>query len=472
MSLSMCHLSASALDALLKRGKVYEVGGAVRDRLMTGRSPQKDRDYLVTGIPYDELTGILKRHGRVDLVGKSFGVIKFTQLSHTFDITLPRREFSTGVGHADFEVDFDPALPVEVDLSRRDFTINAMAVDVENETVIDPLGGLKDIERRLLRMTSPRSFEEDPLRMLRAMQFAARFGFEIEAETLASLKQQAPLISSVSAERIQEEMNKLLEHSDKPSHGFRLMQQTGLLDHLFPELALCVGVTQPGPFHTYDVFEHIMHTLDAAPKNLRIRLAALFHDITKPQHRRLVDGGATFYSHEISGARIAKRVMSRWRYSRKLTDEVATLVERHMYTHDVTDKGLRRLIRRVGLDLIFDLLDLRRADIVGQGKGGTGKDVDEFERRIREELDRKPPFGIADLALSGLDVMRLRDIPPGPLVGYILNALLEAVLDDPSQNTVEGLTSLVMAYDLNNPRVVRSDSELEMDDESQKETDL
>lgn len=441
--MTMCMLSDEALGDLLKKGRVYEVGGAVRDRFLTGQKSIKDRDYLVTGVPYDELTKTLSRHGRVDLVGKSFGVIKFTQFlrdkAHTFDIALPRKEHSTGVGHREFAVHFDPALPVEVDLERRDFTINAMAVALDNEELVDPLGGMSDLKNHFIRMTSPQSFSEDPLRMLRAVQFAARFEFEIEKTTFDAIGANAKLITTVSEERISDELTKLLVLAKKPSIGFYLMQKTGLLKHILPQLEACVGVEQPGPYHAYDVFVHTLYCIDAAPMNLRIRLAALFHDINKPQARVLNETGATFYGHEIMAAKTTKRVMERLRFSKELTREVMTLVERHMFTTDVGPKGMRRLINKVGKELIFDLLELRRADVHAQGKGGRTDDVDAFEHEIRAEIDKKAPFGLSDLALNGNDIMRLYSLEPGPQIGQILNYLLEKVLDNPEDNTPEKL---------------------------------
>ncbi|MEW6051447.1 MAG: HD domain-containing protein [Candidatus Zixiibacteriota bacterium] len=446
----MCTMSEEPVRAILKRGRIFEVGGAVRDRYLSHGQVVKDRDYLVTGVTYDELTSILRDYGRVDLVGRSFGVIKFTQQrkgkTHTFDISLPRKEHSTGPGHTDFAVDFDPAIPVEQDLLRRDFTINAMALALDNDELIDPLQGLADLKNRRLRMTSPDSFPEDPLRMLRAIQFAARFQFDIEPATFQALQQHAAFIASVSAERISEELTKLLVHAERPSDGFRVMHTSTLLGHILPELEACVEVTQPGPYHKYDVFEHTIRTVDACPQSLRLRLAALFHDIRKPQARRLTETGATFYGHEITGARAAVTAMNRLRYPRELAQQVATLVERHMYTTPVTEKGLRRLIRRVGVDLIFELLDLRRADVVAQGMGGSTVDVDELEAAIREELSHKPPLGVGDLALDGRDIMALLGVDPGPVVGQVLDYLLEKVLDQPQDNTREQLETYAKEY--------------------------
>ena len=417
----MTQLVKDAVDAILSRGEIYEVGGAVRDRLLTGGSVSADRDYLVTGIPLDDLIDILKKFGRVDLVGKSFGVIKFTQFEPdtqmTFDITLPRTEFSTGPGHKDFQVTFDHTLRVEDDLLRRDFTINAMAMSINTGGIIDPLGGQKDLKDRVLRIVYPTSFEDDPLRMLRGIQFAARFDFTIESTTFEAMKRNAALIGSVSPERIADELNKLLAKAAKPSEGFRLMQQSGILKEILPELELCVDVDQPGPYHKWNVFEHTLHTIDAARPELKLRMALLFHDVNKPQAKRATEDGATFYGHEKMGARTAKKILQRLRYSNDFTDEVVTLIDRHMFTTGVTDKGLRRLVRRVGVPLIFDLLDVRRADVVGQGMGGKTDDVDKFEADIRAELERQPPFSVSDLALDGGAIMELFSIGPGPAIG-------------------------------------------------------
>jgi len=437
-------LSQQIVRAILERGQIYEVGGAVRDRYISPILPDKDKDYLITGIPMEELCSLLSRFGKVDLVGKSFGVIKFLPFKryngeHVFDVALPRKEYSTGPGHKDFKVEYDHTLRVEDDLSRRDFTINAMAEDLATGKLVDPLNGRKDIKRRLIRMASPNSFRDDPLRMLRGIQFAARFEFELEEETLESLRENAELISTISPERVQEELNKLLVKAKYPSAGFRLMQQVGLLEKILPELASAVGVTQPGGYHAYDVFEHSILTADAAPRELVIRLAALLHDVSKPESKVPTETGATFYGHEKRGARVAKRALQRLRYSNQIIEQVTLLIDKHMFTTGVTDKGVRRLIRKMGQELVFSLLDLRRADVVAQGKGGTTQDVDELEERIKLEIERQPPFGLKDLEVGGNDIMKAFDIPPSPLVGQALNHLLELVLDEPEANQKEKL---------------------------------
>jgi tRNA nucleotidyltransferase (CCA-adding enzyme) len=437
-------LNEQIIKEILAHGKIYEVGGAVRDKYISPILPDKDKDYLVTGIPLEELCSLLCRFGKVDLVGKSFGVIKFSQSEkfnggQVFDIAIPRKEMSTGVGHKDFKVEYDHNLTVEDDLQRRDFTINAMAEDLPTGKLVDPLGGRRDIKKRLIRMTHLDSFKEDPLRMLRAIQFSARFEFDLEEDTLLSLKENVDLIATIPAERIQEELNKLLLKAKFPSSGFRLMQKVGLLEKILPELSSSVGVEQPGGYHAYDVFEHSILTVDNAPRDLVIRLAALFHDISKPETRVLVEDGATFYGHEKRGSKLTQKILSRLRYSNQIIEQVSLLVDKHMFTTGVTDKGVRRLIRKMGVGLIFLLLELRRADVVAQGKGGHTLDVDELEERIRVELEKKPPFGLKDLAVNGNDIMESFNLPPSPLVGRILNHLLEVVLDEPELNDKEHL---------------------------------
>ncbi len=446
----MCKLMQQAVSAIIKQGRIYEVGGIVRDRLLGKTGVAHDRDYLVTGIPYEDLSKILKPHGQLNLVGKSFGVIKFTQKFGedyvTFDISLPRTEYSTGSGHKDFEVNYNPELKVEDDLARRDFTVNAMAWDLESDTLIDPLNGRSDLDAGLIKIVYPQSFKDDPLRILRAVQFAARFNFEIDPETYQRMCENVSLITTVSPERIAEELNKLLTLSVKPSIGFNLMESCGMLKLILPELQACKNVDQPGGFHKYDVYEHTMVTIDSAANKLSVRLAALFHDINKPQAKRTVDKGATFYGHEVLAGKTAKKVLKRLRYSNEMISEVQTLVERHMFTTDVTPKGMRRLVKRAGIPLIFDLLDLRRADIIAQGMGGTYEDVDQFEQDIRDELDKKSPFSLSDIALDGKFIMEKFNIGEGPMVGKVLDYLMDQVLDDPENNTAEKLEELAINY--------------------------
>lgn len=436
-------LNPELIEKITGRGKLYEVGGSVRDSLIDPDIEIKDRDYLVTGIPYDQLAEILGRYGRVDLVGKSFGVIKFTQRGSksTVDVVIPRKEISTGTAHRDFRVDYDPELPVEEDLKRRDFTINAIARAIPSGEIIDPYNGREDIKGKSIRIVFSDSIIEDPLRTLRGAQFAARFEFEIEPETLQKMKEAAHLIDTISPERISEELNKMLLKAEKPSIGFRYLLDIGILERIMPYLARCVGVEQPGGYHKWDVFDHTMVCVDNAPKKLNVRLACLFHDLGKPATKEIVEDGATFYGHDRLSTRMAANIMQNLKYSNDLIDQVKILVERHMFSDQAGEKGVRRLIRAVGVDLIYDLIELRRADIIAQGMGQDPAEVDEFEARVTAEIEKKSPFGIKDLAINGNDLMEVFSLEEGPGIGQILNHLLEIVLDTPEYNTREKLLS-------------------------------
>jgi len=444
------------IRAIIEAGaQVFEVGGTVRDRFLG--HPGKDRDYLVRNLTINQLTSVLKPFGKVAVVGQMFGVVKFTPHQHpeqTIDLSLPRRERSTGIGHRDFDVDFDPQLPVEADLGRRDFTINAMALNVQTEELIDPFSGKKDLNEKILRQVFPNAFEEDPLRLLRAIQFAARFGLTIEKETWNSMKRRAELIKTVSAERITEEMRKLfLAHN--PSQGFHLMIECGLLRHILPEVEAIKGIEQdkqPGE----DVYDHTMRALDAARGdhaiqnrgNLELMFAVLLHDIGKAVTSRYHEPSKriVFFGHQIASAKMARRILKRLKIETIGIDpkNVTRLIENHMFETKAffSDKAIRRFINKVGKDHIFMLIDLRLADNRG-GKHPQGiKGVEKLRQRIHEEIAKKPPFGPSDLAIDGHDIMTA-GIPQGPMVGAVLKQLVEFVLDDPKLNTREQLLALV-----------------------------
>jgi len=428
---------------------VYEVGGSVRDRCL-GRPPL-DYDYLVRGIELETLVEHLRAHGHADWVGRSFGVIKFTFDSPggertTVDVALPRSERSTGSGHRDFDVTYDPTLPVETDLGRRDFTVNAMAMRLADGALLDPFGGRADLEAGRLRLVFPAAFEEDPLRLLRALGLAARMGLLPDDELQVGLVRCAPLLAEVSAERIAEELTKLFVQADRPSVALRLMRDTGILGVLLPEMVDTVGCEQTGPYHAYDVFEHTCHTVDASPRRLEVRWAALLHDACKPETREVRDGKLTFYNHEHLGADVVRHVLTRLRYGRDLVDRVAVLVERHLFNTDMGDRGLRRLMRAVGPDHMQDLLDLRRADVQGQGMGAPTLDVDHFQERVESEILARRPFSRADLAVDGGVLMAELGLSPGPQLGKLLDFLLDRVLDEPGNNDRATLLAWAREY--------------------------
>lgn len=440
------------IDAIYASGgKVYEVGGVVRDRLLGHAA--KDADLLVTGVAAAELRALLERFGTVHLVGQSFGVLKFQPEGHTgeaIDVALPRREISTGQGHRDFDVSFDHTLPVEVDLGRRDFTVNAIAQEMKTGELVDPHGGRKDLEARRLRMVFERAFEEDPLRILRGIQFAARLKLVVEPATREAMKRAAPLVASLSAERVVQELKKLLL-AEVPSTGFYLMREVGVMKLILPELEALSGVLQPGKEKVGDAFDHTLKVLDAAradaaleyPGDVTLMLAALFHDLGKATTAKQEEGGRlTFHGHQFVSKKLARRRMDQLKISQMGVnqDEILTLVENHMFDTGpaFTDKALRRFARKIGVPLVFKQIDLRIADNRGGAHPHNIKKPLNLRRRIREELERKAPFGLKDLAINGNDLIE-HGYQPGPKIGQKLNELLELVLDEPALNTREEL---------------------------------
>lgn len=423
-----------------KGGQLYVVGGPVRDSLL-GIADPKDLDFIVCKLTIDELKQILGKLGSVFLVGQSFGVIKFRPFDseNIYDIALPRKEQSTGVGHRDFDIDFDPFIPIETDLGRRDFTINAMAREYPDGEIIDPYNGRGDLNHKILRMVSRTSFPDDPLRMLRGVQFAARFNLTVEPSTLAAMKQHASMVNTISPERVAEELNKLLLKAKHPSDGFRLMKQTGLLQYVLPELDQTVGVEQPGGYHRWDVFEHTLRVVDYSPPKLIIKLAALFHDCGKPQSRVLTDTGATFYGHDRLSTKLALEALKRLRYSNEIIEQVSLLVRRHMFSESAGEKGIRRLLNKTGPNLIFDLIELRRADTLAQGMGQNPDTVDNYLAKVEEEIRKKNAFTIKDLQINGNDIKESLGLTEGPIVGDILKELLDMVLDEPENNNRDKL---------------------------------
>ena len=435
-------------------GEIYEVGGSVRDRLL--ERPVKDRDLLIRKIPMQQLATLLQPYGKIAQVGKSFGILKFTpnqDSEQTFDIALPRKERSTGVGHRDFEVQFDPTLSLEEDLKRRDFTINAMALDLKTDTFIDPLGGMVDLQAKHLKQVFEKTFEEDPLRLIRAVQFAARFDLQIEEKTKAAMKQSATLIQTVSPERIIEEIRKLFL-AEKPSRGFELMRETGILKIIFPEIEDLIGIAQD-KLPDDDVYGHTLRVLDATcndpvldhPHDLELMFAALFHDIGKKATQKVdpKKSRTVFYGHQW----VSKKLAKRWMQRMKITilgvnpENIEVLVLNHMFDTKsyFADKAIRRFIHKISPELIFKLLDLRLADNRGGKHPKSVKGVLKMRERVREVLAQKPPFGPGDLAINGHDLMHL-GVTEGPNIGKILKQLVSLVLDDPTLNTQEHLLTV------------------------------
>ncbi len=331
------------------------------------------------------------------------------------------------------------------DLSRRDFTINGMAVDPASGDIVDPNGGLDDLAAGLIRAIGDpvARFEEDGLRPLRAVRFAARFGFSIDPATLAAIPATVKRFRLVSAERIRDEFTKILV-STRAGEGIIRLDEAGLLQEFLPELTACKSVGQGGP-HLFDVFRHQVAACDAAPAELGLRLAALLHDIGKPAKRTDAgDGSLTFYGHDLESARLVDKALRRLKYPNAVIDEVVTLVKYHMfdYSDDWTDAAVRRFVARVGLEYVRPLALLRLADTTGLGRGPADpRSVIPLMDRVEDLRAKDQAFSVKDLAIRGNDLAAI-GWPKGPSMGRALAELLEAVLDDPELNTKDRLLEI------------------------------
>jgi len=432
-------------------GEVFLVGGALRDelRVFCGQyleGNHKDFDYVVTKIELEKLHQLAEKYGKVDTIGRIFGIVRLIVKGVTIDLALPRKENSTGPKHKDFEILSDPNIPIEDDLIRRDFTINAIARKVGSKVLIDPLGGLTDIKERRIRAVSSISFEEDPLRLLRACQFAARFDYMIEDGTLAQMIKSSLAIKHIPKPRVKEELDKLLLKAKKPSIGFVLMHKASLLEHILPDLAFCVNVGQRTERHKYDVFVHQLIAMDYVGPNLLLRWSALLHDIGKPVVKKLKDGKDTFYGHEIIGAQLAYNLLKNLTYSIDFANQVKLLVANHMFSYPTTDHGLRRFLKRIGVTNFENLFTLRMADRVGTDSPPLSKGLMYFHKRTQAEIHKHPPLEIKDLAVSGKDIMNEFNIPEGKQIGIVLEHLFKKTLHTPEFNSRPALIELARTY--------------------------
>ena len=450
------HPTDFRLAEILPAGSLYAVGGRVRDELrgtIEGIDrPIKDFDYVVTGVPGAELRERLVRIGRVDLVGAAFAVFKVTFGGATVDVALPRRERSTGVGHRDFDVQSGPDIPLGDDLARRDFRMNMIARALPGGELVDPYAGEADIRAKRIDILTPATFEEDPLRMLRAAQFAARFGYTLTSTTREAMAASASLVQTVSPERICDELVKLFERAPKPSVGLQLLADTGVLHYVWPELLEGVGVEQ-NEWHAYDVWRHNLETVDAtSPGDATLRIAALLHDVGKPRTK----DGPHFYRHELVGADMAKNMLSRLRFPNETVDTVEHLVRHHMYNQDpgLTDAAIRRFVRRIGPKHLERQFAIRYADIAGSGLPKRDGSNEAFAERVWAEVARKPAFSVADLHVGGGDViacmisrkMVAENFSGDRRVGNALQWLFEQVTDHPERNERQTLLALLDDY--------------------------
>lgn len=442
---------------LTKEGyEAYIVGGALRD-VVLGKTPH-DYDIATNALP-DEM---LNMFPKAVSTGAKFGtVVALIQdkhgETHEVEVTTFRSESDYVDGRWPSNVNFVD--DIDKDLGRRDFTFNAMALDLSQLNldgreepfqvdIYDPYGGVKDIEKKVVRAvgTPLERFKEDGLRAFKACRMAAQLGFNIEEETFKAIKESIPVAAQVSMERIRDEFMKMLINSPKPSVGIELMRESGLLSLFMPELLEGVDVEQK-LFHAHDVYKHALKTCDVAHDS--VKLAALLHDIAKP---RTDMGNGHFYGHDKMGADIAEEIMQRMKFPQSEINRVKILIENHMFyyphvqeemtdeekenieKHQWTDTAVRRFIQRVGEENIDDLFKLRLAD--AQSNPATAfkpEEITILQRRISEVRKQDMALKVTDLKVSGEDLMNI-GIEKGPKMGIVLSELLDMVVEDPALN--------------------------------------
>lgn len=437
--------------------RAYLVGGCVRDLLLglsnaegLGRQP-KDWDIATDAKPEE-----IQKFFPESVYENQFGTVGVKTDSEeptlkVVEVTTFRKEGKyTDKRHPD-EIKF--AKTIEEDLSRRDFTINAIALAAD-EKIIDPYGGQEDLKKKILRTVgkAKERFNEDALRLMRAVRLATelRFsagggpasGWEIENETAAAIKQEAGFLEMIAKERIRDELTKIIMTKDA-MRGIQLLEDFGLLRFIVPELREGIGVGQ-NKHHIYTVWEHNLRSLDYAAKkdySLLVRTAALFHDVGKPQTKRGEGLNSTFYGHEILGAKMTLRILDRLRFSKEFTEKVAHLVRYHLFYYnvgEVTEAGVRRFLNRVGPENVADLIKVREADRIGSG---VPKAVPYKLRHLLFMIEKvkRDPISPKMLAVNGDEVMKIAGIAAGPRVGWILAILLDEVLEEPKRNTENNL---------------------------------
>lgn len=432
--------------------KAYLVGGAVRDMFMNKEA--SDWDVATDATPEQVISAFKK----VIPTGIAHGTVTVHFMGEEIEVTTFRIEQGYSDGRHPDKVSY--ASDIEEDLSRRDFTMNAMAVSLKDGSIVDPFNGKADIKNKVIRSVGNplERFNEDGLRPIRAIRFASQLGFEIETNTLQAISNEKVLqkTSTISIERFRDELVKLLK-SPKPSVGLKLLESTNIMKLFLPELLEgrnCIQNDLRG-YHVFDVLDHNFYSCDGAPVHkVNVRLAALLHDIGKPASKvvRVTDEGEiyNFFSHEKYSENIARKLLTKLRFSNNEINNVCHLIENHMFHYEESwsDAAIRRFIVRVKPENIEDLIDLRLADMYGkynmpiQIKESNACDLlIQLQDRIKKIQEENSAFTLKSLAVSGKDLMEI-GIPSGKLIGKILNELLETVLDDPKQNSKDVLLNI------------------------------
>ena len=431
------------ISALKKSGvEAYVVGGCVRD-LLLGRKPS-DWDITTNATP-EQIQGLFENTFYTNDFG-TVGVVNDDAADETLkvvEVTPYRLEGKYSDARRPDSVIFSQK--IEDDLKRRDFTINALAYDPSQGQLVDLYDGVKDISAKIIRAVGePQArFEEDALRILRAVRIAAQLGFDIEPSTKAAMGECAAQLGKISKERIRDEFARIVS-SPEPMKALILSRELGILQYIVPELEQGVGVEQ-NQAHKYDVFEHNLRSLQhAADKGwtLEVRLSALLHDVGKPKSRRWSEEKKdwTFHGHEVVGARMTKKILEELKFSRETVDTVSNMVRWHMFFSDpekITLSAVRRIIVNVGKDNIQNLIELRICDRIGTGRPKEQPfRLRKYQAMIDEAL--RDPISVGMLKIDGKKIMDMGE-KPGPRIGWTLHALLEEVLDDPGKNTGEYL---------------------------------
>lgn len=428
-------------DELEDKGyEIYFVGGCVRNLLMM--LPVKDWD-LTTNAKPEEVLKLFKDA----YCNNDFGTVGIPSEEGVVEITTYRTEHGFSNKRHPDKVEWGKT--VEEDLSRRDFTMNAIALAVSDQKsevkFVDPYDGRKDIENKIIRAVGnpAERFKEDALRLMRAIRFATQLNFGIEEITGKEIKSDAKLIAEISSERVRDELMKIIASGD-PSTGIELLNKAGLLKYILPELLEGVGVSQvrPGRHHTEDVFTHNILSLKFCPSTDPIvRFAALLHDVGKPKSAdKDKDGLVIFHNHEVFGARIADKICDRLKFSKSEKDRIVNLIRWHMFgvNENQTDSAIRRFLRKIGVENVGDMMDIRIADRLGSGRPAESWRFKLFREKVEEQL-KPAKFSINDLAIDGNDVMKILNSKPGPQIGKILQTLFEEVDEDLSKNTKDFL---------------------------------
>ena len=410
--------------------QIYLVGGAVRDGILDIET--KDFDFTTNASSEDSIKMLNKNKYKTTEIGRAFGTIETTVEDYSIHITTYREDKYNKDSR---KPEIKNSGELETDLSRRDFTVNAIAYDINNNEIIDPYGGLKDLSEGLIRTpdTADISFSDDPLRMLRACRFVSTHGFTPNNELFKAISKNVERIEIVSTERIRDEFTKLLIGKD-PSLGLKAFVESGLSELIMPELNELKIEVDPKHHHK-DVYEHTMVVLDRVSPTLVSRMSALLHDIGKPKTKGIENGKVHFRHHEVVGAKMSKKILKRLKYDNETIKKVSLLVENHLRPHTFkmgwTDSAVRRYIIDAG-GLLEELNDLVRADITTKNKAKyeeINKYLDEMEERIKEVAEKEELSKLRP-SLSGDEIMEIFDLEPGPSVGIIMKALYEQRIND------------------------------------------